>query len=149
MSGELLKCIIKTWPCHPPIQHHSSSRVGRRRGKLEAIDDDDDDEEAIIVEGKVMLFGESMVSGGNTDGEQMQELEAAGLGYSGEGGHSRIGRRERECYNALEIIRFTDTPHIFSVKLDNAWYTLSSRVHQSLPRALEPSPKMQYIVRFI
>ena len=62
---------------------------------MEAIDDDDD-EEAIIVEGKVMLFSESMVSGGNADGEQMR-VGGSRIGVFQGRRHNKIGRREREC----------------------------------------------------
>ena len=35
--------------------------------------------------GKVVLFSESMVSGGNIDGREMGELAAAGWGFQGKG----------------------------------------------------------------
>ena len=85
--------------------------MGQRRVKLEAIDDDE--EEAIIVEGKLVLFSESMVSGGSIDGGEMGELEAARWGFQGKG-TQRNWKQRKKCYSALEVIRFTDIPHNFT-----------------------------------
>ena len=78
----------------------------------------------------MVLFGESMVSGGNIDDVEMGEFEVAGWGFQGKG-RIGIGRKEK-YYNALEVVRFTDTPHIFTLRLGSVWCTLPSKEYHSL-----------------